>query len=55
MTDVTMTVQLTADSEAGSVTEMLIWTDSMTQTTWQTFSTFYESLVLFERLQPEQE
>ena len=40
MTDVTMTVQLTADSEAGSVTEMLIWTDSMTQTTWQTFSTF---------------
>ncbi len=40
MTDVTMTVQLIADSEAGNVTEMLVWTDSMTETTWQPFATF---------------
>jgi len=40
MTDVTMTVQLIADSGAGNVTEMLVWTDSMTQTTWQSFSSF---------------
>lgn len=35
MTDVTMTMQLIADSEAGNVTEMLLWTDEMTETTWQ--------------------
>jgi hypothetical protein len=40
MTDVTMTLQLVADSEAGLIAEMLIWTDAMTQTTWQPFSTF---------------
>ncbi len=40
MTDVTMTVQLVADSGAGNVTEMLLWTDEMTETTWQPFSTF---------------
>lgn len=40
MTDVTMTLQLTAESEVSSVEEMLIWTDSMTQTTWQPFSTY---------------
>jgi hypothetical protein len=40
MTDVTMTLLLTADSEAGQVTEMLVWTDSMTATGWQTFTAF---------------
>ncbi|MEA3397218.1 MAG: carboxypeptidase regulatory-like domain-containing protein [Chloroflexota bacterium] len=40
MTDVTMTVQLIAGSGTGNVTEMLVWTDSMTQTTWQSFSSF---------------
>jgi hypothetical protein len=40
MTAVTMTVQLTATTEAGDVTEMLVWTDSMTQTIWQPFSSF---------------
>ena len=38
MTEVTMTVQLVAQSSAGNVTEMLIWTDSMTNTTWQPFT-----------------
>ncbi len=40
MTDVTMTVQLIADSTAGHVTEALVWTDVMTQSSWQEFSTF---------------
>jgi len=40
MTDVTMTVQLIAESNDGTVTEMLLWTDEMTETTWQPFSTF---------------
>lgn len=37
MTDVTMTVALTASSPAGEIIEMLVWTDSMTQTAWQPF------------------
>jgi len=40
MTAVTMTLQLTATSESGDITEMLIWTDSMSQTIWQPFSAF---------------
>ncbi len=39
MTDVTMTVQLTATSAVGDVVQMLLWTDSMTETTWQPFAT----------------
>ena len=34
-----MTVQLTATSKAASVVEMLLWTDSMTETSWQPFCT----------------
>jgi hypothetical protein len=40
MTAQTMTVQLIAESDDGPVTEMLLWTDGMTETTWQPFSTF---------------
>ena len=40
MTAQTMTVQLVAESDDGPVTEMLLWTDGMTETTWQPFSTF---------------
>jgi hypothetical protein len=40
MTEMTMTVQLIADGATENVTEMLVWTDSMTQTAWQPFSTF---------------
>lgn len=40
MTAQTMTVQLIAESNTGSVTKMLLWTDEMTETTWQPFSTF---------------
>ena len=40
MTDITMTLQLLADSEAENITEMLLWSDSMTETTWQPFSSF---------------
>jgi hypothetical protein len=39
-TDVTMTVQLLADSADEKVTEMLVWTDAMTETAWQPFATF---------------
>ncbi|RLC77951.1 MAG: hypothetical protein DRJ03_10755 [Chloroflexi bacterium] len=42
MTAVTMTVQLTADSTAGNITEMLIWTDSMSSTTWLPYTTLVE-------------
>jgi hypothetical protein len=40
MTAQTMTVQLIAESDDSYVTEMLLWTDEMTETTWQPFSTF---------------
>ncbi len=40
MTAITMTVQLTATSDAGSITEMLIWTDSVPNSNWQPFSPF---------------
>ena len=41
MTEITMTVQLIAQSSAGNITEMLVWTDTLPNTTWQPF----ESLV----------
>lgn len=37
MTDVTMTIELAASSSVGDITEMLVWTNSMTQTAWQPF------------------
>ncbi len=40
MTEMTMTVQLIGASTADNVTEMVIWTDAMTETTWQPFATF---------------
>jgi photosystem II stability/assembly factor-like uncharacterized protein len=39
-TDITMTLQLVADSSEGAVTEMLIWTDFMTQTVWRPMAEF---------------
>ncbi len=39
-TAVTMTVHLTAYSSAGNVTEMLIWTDTITNTIWQPYTPF---------------
>jgi len=42
ITEVTMTVQLIAQSNAGNVTEMLVWTDEITNPTWQPFSTLIE-------------
>jgi len=41
ITEVTMTVQLIAQSSVGNVAEMLVWTDTLPNTTWQPF----ESLV----------
>jgi hypothetical protein len=42
ITEVTMTVQLIAQSSAGNITEMLVWTDEITNPTWQPFSTLIE-------------
>lgn len=36
----TMILQLDAESSAGSVTDMLIWTDDMTQASWQPYAPF---------------
>jgi hypothetical protein len=47
-TETTMTLELAAHSSAGNVTEMLIWTDSITNTTWQPF-TYYVALPLSEQ------
>lgn len=47
-TEITMTLELTAQSSVGNVTEMLIWTDSITNTTWQPF-TPYVALPLSEQ------
>jgi hypothetical protein len=45
MTDVTMTVQLIADSQEGKVDEMRVWTDATAEpTAWQPFATFVELL-----------
>ena len=40
--DITMTVQLIAQSELGNITEMMVWTENITNTTWQPFSTLIE-------------
>jgi hypothetical protein len=40
MTEITMTVQLTATSSVGDITEMLVWTDSDPNPVWQPFSPF---------------
>lgn len=40
MTELTMTVEITATSSTGTITEMLIWSDSMPNTTWQPFTPF---------------
>jgi hypothetical protein len=42
MTDTTATVQLSSKSTVDNVTEMVVWTDTMSQTTWQPFSAFVE-------------
>ncbi|HRW98085.1 MAG TPA: hypothetical protein P5280_01275 [Cyclobacteriaceae bacterium] len=39
-TNITMTVHLTAQSSAGNVTDMLIWSDTISNTTWQPFSPY---------------
>lgn len=37
-TEITMTVQLTASSTEGEIVEMLVWTDSMPNATWQPYA-----------------
>lgn len=39
-TNMTMTVHLSAESSVGNVTEMLIWSDTLSNTTWQPFESF---------------
>jgi len=39
-TELTMTVEITATSSVGTIEEMLIWSDSMSNTTWQPFTPF---------------
>lgn len=39
-TELTMTVEITAASSLGDVTEMLIWSDTMSNTNWQPFTPF---------------
>lgn len=41
-TDVTMTLELSAQSSAGTVSEMLIWTDTLDNTSWQPFTSYVE-------------
>lgn len=40
MTEITMTVEIMATSSVGTIEEMLIWSDSMSNTTWQPFTPF---------------
>lgn len=40
MTELTMTVEMTAASSVGNVVDMVIWTDTISNTNWQTFSPF---------------
>lgn len=40
MTDITMTVEITAHSSISNVTQMLIWSDSISNATWQPFTPF---------------
>lgn len=39
-TALTMTVEITATSSVGNIAEMLIWTDTLSNTTWQPFTPF---------------
>jgi len=39
-TELTMTVEITAASSVGNISEMLIWSDTMSNTTWQSFTPF---------------
>lgn len=39
-TNITMTVHLTAQSSVGNVTEMLIWSDKISNTVWQPFAPY---------------
>jgi len=39
MTEITMTVQLIAQSNTGNITEMMVWTDANPTQTWQSFAT----------------
>jgi len=39
-TELTMTVEITAASSIGNITDMLIWSDTMSNTTWQSFTPF---------------
>jgi hypothetical protein len=47
-TEITMTLEIIAQSSVGNITEMLIWTDSITNSTWQPF-TSYVALPLSEQ------
>ena len=39
-TDITMTVHLAAQSSISNVTEMLVWSDTVSNTTWQSYTPF---------------
>jgi hypothetical protein len=41
-TETDMTLELSATSSAGTVTQMLIWTDSISNTTWQPYAQYVE-------------
>jgi len=42
MTDISMTLQIEAESSAGRVIEMLVWTDNMEDAEWQPFTSYLE-------------
>jgi hypothetical protein len=44
-TETTMTVELSAQSSSGEVTDMLIWTDTLSNTEWQPYSSHVELLI----------
>lgn len=39
-TELTMTVEITATSSVGNITDVLIWSDTISNTTWQPFTPF---------------
>jgi len=39
-TELTMTVEITATSSVGNITDMLIWSDTMSNTIWRSFTPF---------------
>lgn len=56
-TDVTMTLELSAQSSSGTITDMLIWSDTIDNTSWQAFTPYVElpiSEYVFVRFRDQQ-